>query len=236
MDKERTQSLVSEYYSTMSEANTQIAEAMATNDQERVARLKEYYFGNNGLLSGIQKELGFATDGLNAIQNVYSGFTNSILGQNIGGLGRDISNLLYGSNGSEGAIGAMSGLSSSIEQLFGKGGALATLPETMAAGVKEAIDTTELSDAASSIITNLPDLLTKANALKDLLGNENTGFIAQFNRWIEGQSTEDGESLTQTISNNVKDIVDTLHNGLTLSDTDGDGQWELNIIAGETKQ
>jgi hypothetical protein len=51
----------------MSEANDKIAEAVAEGDLERAERLKEYYFGENGILRNIQDELSIAQENLNEI-------------------------------------------------------------------------------------------------------------------------------------------------------------------------
>ena len=67
MDKDRNKDLVNEYYSLMSEAEQQIADARTANDEKRVRDLQEYYFGTNGLISGVQAELGIASTNLKAM-------------------------------------------------------------------------------------------------------------------------------------------------------------------------
>ncbi len=219
MDKDRTQSLVSEYYSAMSEANSQIAEAMAANDQERVDRLKDYYFGEGGLLSGIQKELGFASSNLSTMQNIYSTFTDSILTKDENGntsfdlMKNSIIDMIYGTadedgNRNGGYQSTMEALSATISGLFAKDGILQTLPEQMSKGLVAAIDIDNLTDASSSIVTNLPNILSKLQTFEAQIGGDQ-GFINKFNKFIEDNDAEEEKRKAEeeALRNNVKDIA-----------------------------
>lgn len=175
MDKDRTKTLVSEYYSTMSEANTQIAEAMAANDQERVERLKEYYFGNNGILKGIQTELRMSSDSL---EDIYDTFTDSILQQNLQTASQNISTAISSTSS------AMGTLSSSISSLFEEDGALGQLPDQIADNISTSIDTSQLTEKAELIADQLPDILSITSQLQETLGGDQ-GFVAKFKTWSE---------------------------------------------------
>lgn len=192
MDKNRTQTLVTEYYSMMSEANAQIADAMASNDQERVERLREYYFGSGGILDSIQKELGVSSSNLSAFSDMYSTFTDSILQQDLTQASNDINTAITS------ASSAMSSLSSTVETLLGEGGSITQLTAQIADSINESIDTSDLTQKAQDIATQLPDLLGSINQFKDLLGGEN-GYLTKFAEWTAAVSGEDspaGQILT----------------------------------------
>lgn len=228
MDKDRTQSLVSEYYSAMSEANSQIAEAMAANDQERVDRLKDYYFGEGGLLSGIQKELGFASSNLSTMENVYSTFTDSILTKDENGntsfdlMKNSIIDMIYGTadedgNRSGGYQSTMEVLSTTISGLFEEDGILQTLPEQMSKGLAAAIDVTSLTNASSSIVTNLPNILSKLQTFEAQIGGDQ-GFINKFNQFIKDNDAEEAEKKAkeEELRNNVKEIATKMQNKMKI--------------------
>ena len=192
MDKNRTQTLVTEYYSMMSEANTQIADAMANNDQERVERLREYYFGSGGILDSIQKELGVSSSNLSAFSDIYSTFTDSILQQDLTQASNAINTAIIS------ASSAMGSLSTTVETLLGEDGSITQLTTQIADSINESIDTSDLTKKAQDIATQLPDLLGSINQFKDLLGGEN-GYLTKFAEWTAAVSGEDspaGQILT----------------------------------------
>jgi hypothetical protein len=224
----------------MSEANSQIAAAMAANDQERVDRLKDYYFGEGGLLSGIQKELSFASSNLSTMENAYSTFTDSILTKDKDGntsfdvMKNSIIDMIYGTadedgNRSGGYQSTMEALSTTISGLFEEGGILQTLPGQMSKGLETAIDVSGLAEASQSIVTNLPGLLSQVTTLKDLLGGEQ-GFITEFKAWLNNNGKdEEGNTVEDKINTNVASILSRLESPLTLIYSEENGRYELSF-------
>jgi hypothetical protein len=224
MDKDRTQSLVSEYYSTMIEAQQKIAEPQAAGDMERVERYKEYYFGANGLISGIQKELGFAADNLDAMgpslmgSNWTSGFENLTTALSESGLEK-----LVGDDGALASListtsSSMDTLKGSLETLLDEGGALATLPDKITASIDETEITnkvTELSGLTTKLIDELPGLVDAVNELKNSLKTQ----IESYNTYIDINTRE--LTLNTTAVNNlttsVNNMKTSLENGVTLT-------------------
>lgn len=95
MDKERNKELVDEYYAIWQEFQEKSSEAFAEGDMERVAQLEQYYLGPNGLLAGVQSELGSAEENLLNIGKILGGedwispfenFTEAIVKSDLGEL------------------------------------------------------------------------------------------------------------------------------------------------------
>lgn len=57
IDNNEVKSQIDNYYKYQSEAQSALAEAAAAGDEKRFNELKEYYYGDNGIISEIQKRL-----------------------------------------------------------------------------------------------------------------------------------------------------------------------------------
>ena len=57
IDNNEVKSQIDKYYKYQSEAQSALAEAAAAGDKERFNELKDYYYGDNGIISEIQKRL-----------------------------------------------------------------------------------------------------------------------------------------------------------------------------------
>ena len=198
MEKDRTKSLVNEYYATWTEANQLISEAVANGDKERVARLQEYY---NTLLTGIQAELGVSSDSFDVLgknianwQKPFEDFTAAVEIMNI-------SELL----GEDGSIATM------VQELFGEQGTITNLQNTVATLLSEdgalyiatksledsVLDANTLSEksallvaATQTVADNLPGRVTETKTLADNLDK----YYTEYQAWLEEQT---GLSLEQ---------------------------------------
>ena len=219
MDKDRTKELVDTYYSTMTEANEAIAEAMRSGDMERVERLKEHYFGENGILSGIQKELGASSSFLKQIGSTISGgdFTNNLtemadqlLALGNTGLFTSIEELINGENG----LASMNSVTESVEKLLGDNGALATTASLVQNTTKNIADlepkATELMTATSKVLNELPGLVNVVNTLQSAL-IENA---KKYETWLE----ENKEIETDALKNNTEALTDLTESVVNLID------------------
>ena len=209
MEKDRTKSLVSEYYSTMSEANTKISEAVAAGDEERVMRLKEYY-GN--LLGGIQAELNTSSAAFERLggnidnwQIPFENFTNAIQGMDFTTLFGEEGSITTAIDGLFGEGGSITTLQANLTNMLGSNGALGiattALNNTVKGTGELAIKTGELLDVSNSVITQLPGLINITNNL----ATELKGFTVQYEEWLK-QNTE----LTANQGKLIKDQTEAI--------------------------
>ena len=209
MEKDRTKSLVSEYYSTMSEANTKISEAVAAGDKERVMRLKEYY-GN--LLGGIQAELNTSSAAFERLggnidnwQIPFENFTNAIQGMDFTTLFGEEGSITTAIDGLFGEGGSITTLQANLTNMLGSNGALGiattTLNNTVKGTGELAIKTGELLGVADSVINQLPGLIK----ITDSLATELKGFTTQYEEWLK-QNTE----LTANQGKLIKDQTEAI--------------------------
>lgn len=226
IDKERNKSLVDEYYATMTEANEAIAEAMAQGDTERVERLREHYFGENGMIAVIQSELQASSGFLKEIGALVSGkeFSDNITqvadqitsmklsGED--GLFTKI-NELIGQNGS--GIQALSDATRTISDLLKGDGILQTVANSVSATQRNATDlateVTELSNASSAVIDKLPSLVENVKSLADELDV----YAGKYQAWLDAQvDTTEIEANTEALGDltrSINELKDTLDNG-----------------------
>ena len=226
IDKERNKSLVDEYYATMTEANEAIAEAMAQGDAERVERLREHYFGESGMIAGIQSELKASSGFLKEIGALVSGkeFSDNITqvadqitsmklsGED--GLFTKI-NELIGQDGS--GIQALSDATGTISDLLKDDGVLQTVVNSVSATQKNATDlateVTELSNASSAAINKLPSLVENVKSLADELDI----YAGKYQAWLDAQvDTTEIEANTEALGDltrSINELKDTLDNG-----------------------
>ena len=226
IDKERNKSLVDEYYATMTEANQAIAEAMAQGDTERAERLRAHYFGENGMIAGIQSELKASSGFLKEIGALVSGkeFSDNITqvadqitsmklsGED--GLFTKI-NELIGQDGS--GIQALSDATETISDLLKDDGILQTVVSSVSATQKNATDlateVTELSNASSAVIDKLPSLVENVKSLADELDI----YAGKYQAWLDAQvDTTEIEANTEALGDltrSINELKDTLDNG-----------------------
>lgn len=191
IDKDRTKTLVSDYYSTWSEANQKIAEAWAAGDEDRVAKLQEYYFGEDGLLKTIQHELEITGENLDALGlSATSGNGWLTAFERISGSLDQNSYLVLAEEVSKSFAeytregGIMDTIQNSINSLLGTEGlpAVVTTLNTVSYNLQGTVK--ELSDATTLALQKLPGLTT------------------------------DVANLVSSVQNYMKEYVDTLKTGL----------------------
>jgi hypothetical protein len=209
MDKDRNKELVDEYYSTMSEANSSIAEAIAAGDTERAKRLQEHYFGPDGLLAGIQSELGVAEENLQAMgeslagadwTSSFSEFTNAITDSDLNSLAKNVDDLISTTTAD------LNTVSSTINQLLtAESSPLLSATNALTSSVKaaEAIDTSELMQATSDVLSKLPGLTSQVSALS----NELKGYGDKYQSWLEN-NTGKTDANTQALLDNSKQLAE----------------------------
>ena len=207
LDKERNQTLVDDYYATMSEANAAISEAMAEGDMDRVKRLQDYYFGEGGLLSGIQNELGLAQENLSGIgkeimgadwTSSLSSFTNAIVDSNLSDLAKDVGDLVTNSTNTFDSV------ASTISELFESDSAVGKSLDLITTSLKGAdeiaAETEELMVATHNVVTQLPTLTREIDTLAKNL--ESAG--EKYQSWLEQQTGE-----TDNITENTRALDDS---------------------------
>ena len=226
IDKERNKSLVDDYYATMTEANEAIAEAMAQGDTEKVERLREYYFGENGMIASIQSELKASSGFLKEIGVLITGeeFSDNItrVADQITSMQLDGEdglfakiNELIGEDGS--GIKALSDATETISELLNADGILQTVVNSVAATQKDATtlaaEVTELSNTANSVINKLPNLVSNVKALADELDM----YADKYNEWLSKQiDTTEVEANTAALGDltrSINELKDTLDDG-----------------------
>jgi hypothetical protein len=228
MDKERNQTLVDDYYSTMTEANEAIAEAMAEGDTERVARLKEYYFGADGLLSGIQSELRAAQINLNAIGTDLMGggwtsslesFTSAIVDSDLGALAETVGGIV------DETSTTLEGVTTTITSMLSEGSFLSESVNALNNSLKSAgeleAETRELMVATHNVLTELPILTTEIDSLVAQLES----YGEKYQEWLESKidETETAANTLATESNTeaLRDLTNVIKGESNSSDGEG---------------
>lgn len=203
LDKERNKTLVDEYYATMSEANEAIAAAMAEGDTERVERLKDYYFGEGGLFSGIQSELEAAQVNLQGIGSSLMGsdwtsslasFTNAIVDSNLSQLASDVGKIV------DDTSGTLETVSQTISSLLSEGSVLDSSLDMITTSLKSADDiaaeTQELMVATHNVLTELPVLTQEIDGLAEKLES----YGEKYQSWLEQQTGETAAITENTLA------------------------------------
>ena len=188
IDKDRTKTLVNDYYSTWSEAQTALAEAARTGDQERVQRVYDYYFGENGLLSGMKAELGIVGDNFENMTSSWKTIVDEINNSetfNMEELFSGLNETLFDSE--NGAITQLNELLSSDTSPL----VLATNSLTKALENPNdlADKVTLLQNKTLDVLDQLPGLTEKVGAYSNAL----TSLGNQYTNWIKEQG---GDALT----------------------------------------
>ena len=198
-DKERNQSLVEEYYSAMTEAKDKINEAFEEGDINRANRLKEYYFGEGGLLQSLQTELGYAAENLDSIGESIMGaswnstlrdFTDVIRGDDITSLNTSLSSVISTS------AAAWKSASADISALLSKGSPLITAMTSLQNSITD--DATledkvaELQENSTKLITALVGENGEGGLIKqtaDLAASLST-YASTYQTWLNNQLTD----------------------------------------------
>ena len=256
LDKQRNESLVSEYYSTMTEANQQIAAAIKEGDTERAEALKEHYFGANGILSGIKTELALVTENYQAIGEMvtgnedwvsqYSDISNKLLNSDLNTLANSINTLLYGSTGNNGTISAISEIATAVTSLLGADGISAVVSAVNATKkdtIDLALDVGEIQRTTTAILTAVPPLVEALGGAEGL-AKELEGYADKYIEWlkINADSLTVVDQVTALTGNTtalteLKGSVDILNGTLAYADgtlkfgTNGDANGEVTIDA-----
>ena len=188
IDKDRTKTLVSDYYSTWSEAQTALAEAARTGDKERVQRVYDYYFGENGLLSGMKAELGIVGDNFENMTGSWKTIVDEINNSeafNMEELFSGLNETLFDSE--NGAITQLNELLSSDSSPL----VIATksLTEVLKNPEDLANEVTLLQDKTLEVLSQLPGLTEKVGAYSTAL----TSLGNKYTDWIKEQG---GDALT----------------------------------------
>lgn len=245
LDKERTKTLVDEYYSTMTEANNAIAEAMAAGDQDRVNRLKEYYFSDNGLIGTLQKELSVASENLQAIgveiedanfAAPFKAFTDEIANMKLtgeDGLFNQIETLVNGFVGKDGILTTSVGAIQDLLNADGlMNGVVSNLNTTVETAQDFSDDVVELMDASQLVVDNIntltPILTTLANKIQEY-GQDYIAFLK-----AESDKLTDNQALTLAIdklSSSVDSVNTSLQSGFNITlMNDGSGQAQVGTV------
>lgn len=204
LDKDRNKTLVDDYYATMSEANEAIAAAMAEGDTERVERLKDYYFGEGGLLSGIQSELDAAQTNLQGIGSALKGadwtsslasFSKAIVDSNLSQLATDVSGIVNNTTETlEDVSQIISDLLSQDDSVLNS--SLNLLSTSLTDSGKIVEKTQELMNATDKVLTQLPTLTTEIKTLSDKL----KGYGDKYSQWLEQQTGKTSEITDNTLA------------------------------------
>lgn len=252
MDKERNETLVSTYYTTMSEANQKIAEAQAANDEERLLRLQEYYYGDNGVLKGIKTELEasklFFEDIASITGNDASWFEKfEITSSNIAthmydGVNSLINEALLGSEEFNQAVQNLLSSEGKNNILY-----LTTTQLQTAASetnrLKEGVqDTVNAIDRIMNPETGLPNLIK----ITDELAAELELYTGNYTEWLKDQIEIDNKELvdntkaTNLLTQATIRLVDLMDNQKADGSLDGfklkpsdDGTWFYDIAVNE---
>lgn len=94
LDKDRKKELINEWFSLMSEYESKMAEAMATGNKDLQNAIHEYYFGNNGMLTVLQNELGLLVGEDSEIGKLFSSTSLNITSTKISELGTTLADIL----------------------------------------------------------------------------------------------------------------------------------------------
>lgn len=204
LDKDRNKTLVDDYYAAMSEANEAIAAAMAEGDTERVERLKDYYFGESGLLSGIQSELETVQTNLQGIGSALKGadwtsslasFSQAIVDSDLSQLATDVSGIV--TNTTE----ILKDVSQTISDLLSQDDSvLNSSLNLISTSLKDSGEivqkTQELMGATEKVLTQLPTLTTEIKDLSDKL----KGYGEKYQQWLEQQTGKTSEITDNTLA------------------------------------
>lgn len=229
LDKERNKSLVSEYYSTMTQANSQIVEAMRAGDTERAEALKEHYFGDNGLLRAIGTELGIATEnyekmgealGSSGWVSKYSEASQQILNSNWDALASSIETIFYGG---EGAITVMEGIKTSVTSLlsgeYGLPAIQAIIQDTQAGSIELAEKVEEIQETTTALLATIPlyiNALTGADGVEGFVNKLKTE-MSEYEAWYKDNVSTENLAQINALKGNTAQLLDATDKIETLS-------------------
>lgn len=224
LDKDRNETLVTDYYNAYSEANEKIYAALAAGDTERAQRLEEYYFGANGLLSGIKRELGYAEQNLESFKDIIGNdnfasdlkkYTAAITGSDFGSLAQNMKTLVDQVAGED---GTMTRFVETIDDMLtssSMASALNTLSSSLLTAAEIEEETTELMSATDAVLKNLSLLTKEVGGLSELL----LANAEKYQEWLESQTdTSEMAKNTTALENNRKATEDltTLLSGIKI--------------------
>lgn len=228
LDKSRNKELVDEYYNTMTEANEAISAAIAAGDEERAEELKQYYFGENGILEGIKNELGVASENLQDIGQEIMGpewtssikeYTDEIKEMNLAQLSTDIGTLIT-TTGDELEL-----VKGSLETLIGENSPLTVattaLNNSLLSADALAVEQTKLATLTNEILTKLPDIQSYADRLKT--------YITDYENYLKTYAGKNISITIENATNAIKDLtlatlanIDMLDNSMNGKNGDND--------------
>ena len=241
LDKDRQKSLVDDYYSIWSDAQEKIAQAMAEGDTERVARLEEYYFGDNGLISEIKRELGIVNSNFDSIGSSLGGdawispfkeFTDAIVNSDLSNLLTDINNLTKES------VLEMDNLLNEMLGVFNENSpimnAVSSLSNSLVGLDEVNIKAEDALSAAETVLDELPDLLLKMDSLAKILSDAGEAYV----KFLEDNSLN-SEDLMKDNTAALQGLTEELKQARlrVLDEADGkaDGVWGEYKIDDEGK-
>lgn len=225
LDKERNESLVTDYYTLWTEYQSKMDEAVRANDTERIARLQEHYLGPNGMISMVKTELGTVAANITTIGSEimgsddwvskYAEISNQLSTMPLNELATNIQEYINTTTG-EGSV--MAGLRESIRSLLADDGAIpltiGALQETAKTADDLAAEVLKIQNATSTILLKVPEL---AQIVKPLV-TELKAYTEEYTKWLEAQ-TEQPEIIANTkalekLTIVMEDLSDNIVDGL----------------------
>ena len=239
LSKDRNSSLVSDYYSLMSTANSSIAEAVAAGDMERAERLKDYYFGQDGMLIGIRKELESSSA---AMEDILGGdwstsnlgkFVEEINSSNFEELTSTINNLLNTTDSN------LSDVTDSLKTLLGDsdiigtvGYAINKLSDSLKSESQLSEERTELISAINAAVDLLPQLYNQMMELKDSLDGVADAYSSYVNNSanevnVTDKTVADATVAIKDLKTSTDDLIAAYGEGISIHIT-SDGSYTLS--------
>lgn len=225
LDKERNESLVTDYYTLWTEYQSKMDEAVRANDTERIARLQEHYLGPNGMISMVKTELGTVAANITTIGSEimgsddwvskYAEISNQLSTIPLNELATNIQEYINTTTG-EGSV--MAGLRESIRSLLADDGAIpltiGALQETAKTADDLAAEVLKIQNATSTILLKVPELAQIVNPLVTQLQT----YTKEYTKWLEAQ-TEQPEIIANTkalekLTIVMEDLSDNIVDGL----------------------
>ena len=221
LDKERNKSLVSEYYSTMTQANSQIVEAMRAGDTERAEALREHYFGPNGLLRAIGTELGIATENYEKMGEMlgkedwiskYSEVSQQILNSDWNTLAASIEDIF---NGEKGAVTIMQEIQTSVTSLLSGSNGLpaiqAVIQDSQLSAIELATKVGEIQGTTTALLATIPtyiEALNGENGVESFVGKLKEE-MSEYETWYKNNVSSENLSQINALKSNTAQLLST---------------------------
>ena len=236
LTKDQEKNTISDLISKYQEASEAIGSAQTAEEKDI---LYDYYFGENGVISLLKKDLAAIGEDTEGYASPYEKTIEKLMNIDSGGIAEQFDSLL---NGEDGFKASMESLEATINNVFDEGGALITAIDSLSSNIvklpeegKTIFDYVNMTGSATDI---LDEVFGKGGIAK-LLGTNANNIVALLTTKIGATGIDTN---TEAVIDNTKatrDLTQALLLSQDLLDGKYDGQvegWKINDTTGLYEQ